>query len=311
MWINNSELNKISVKLVGESLESTLDKAYCTVLFTRNYVIKLFCRNKREYDEKAIKNEYLWDKEMPFLSAKYIENVQINHSIISALILKRIPYSSNLLYGLIRGDLSKKEIVKIGQVIRKIVFNLPKVGITYEELYRNYMFNYNLQLNKLKDKIALELINQLKSIVSNNNILYLFNSVFRKEQPRLVHGNLFSGNIFYYQNEVILIDPISYNHIARKSFAHMDLATFLIDIRIFTQYNDFIYVYQKLTYNLTHFEKVLVDLYFILKLLVRLRFAYVENNLRDDYSKLSVNEMIIKKSEEILKGQIQIVLDEL
>lgn len=82
------ELNQISKKIVNEYTESVLEKAYCTILFTHNYIIKLFCRNKREYDAIAVKYEYLWDKNMPYLSPRLIENIKWDGMDIIALVLK-------------------------------------------------------------------------------------------------------------------------------------------------------------------------------------------------------------------------------
>lgn len=305
------ELNQISRKLVGEGLELVLEKAYCTILFTSNYVIKLFSRNKREYDAQAIRYEYLWDKSMPFLCAKFEDNIELNNSDISALILKRIPYSSNMLYRLVNNNISKEEIVEWVYLVRKLMSRLPKIDTISEELYRNYILNLELQISKLNDKVNPELLHQLEEIENNGNVMDLFEKIGKKEKAVLVHGNLFSGNVFFYKEELIVIDPISYNHIARKSFSWMDLATFLVDIRIFKDESDYLYVYQKIILNMQDYEILVLKLYFILKLLVRIRFAYLENGLKDEYSKVNVNEIIITNSEKILKSEIKNILYEL
>lgn len=128
----------------------------------------------------------------------------------------------------------------------------------------------------------------------------------KKEKAVLVHGNLFSGNVFFYKEELIVIDPISYNHIARKSFSWMDLATFLVDVRIFKDESDYLYVYQKVILNMQDYEILVLKLYFILKLLVRIRFAYMENGLKDEYSKVNVNEIIITNSEKFSKVRLKV-----
>lgn len=167
-------LNQISRKLVGEDLELVLEKAYCTILFTSNYVIKLFCRNKREYDAKAIRYEYLWDKNMPFLFAKFENNIELDNSNISALILKRIPYSSNMLYRLVNNNLPKEEIVELACLVRKLMSSLPEIEIIPKEVYRNYILNLELQISELNDKVNFELLYQLQGIVNNCNVMDLF-----------------------------------------------------------------------------------------------------------------------------------------
>ena len=264
--VDMTDLNQISRKLVGEDLELVLEKAYCTILFTANYVIKIFNRNKREYDVEAIRYEYLWDKSMPFLCVRFEDNIKLNNVDNSALILKRIPYSSNMLYRLANNDLSKEEIVEWTYLVRKLISCLPKTNVISEELYRNYILNLELQISKLNDKVNPKLLQQLKQTVNNSNVMELFKETGKKEKAVLVHGNLFSGNVFFYKEELIVIDPISYNHIARRSFSWMDLATFLVDIRIFKDESDYLYVYKNAILNMQDYEILILKLYFILNL---------------------------------------------
>ena len=120
--IDMKELNQISKKIVNEYTESVLEKAYCTILFTHNYIIKLFCRNKREYDAIAVKYEYLWDKNMPYLSPRLIENIKWDGMDIIALVLKRLPSSANMLYKFSYGEICNEEVIEIGTLIKKVIY---------------------------------------------------------------------------------------------------------------------------------------------------------------------------------------------
>ena len=136
-------------------------------------------------------------------------------------------------------------------------------------------------------------------------IINVFEETGKINDAVLVHGNLFSGNIFYYQNQLIIIDPISYNHIARKSYPYMDLATFFVDVRLFKKDRDYFEIYKKLTCNMQIYEHIMIKLYFVLKLLVRLRFAYMENNLQDEYLSINVNDIIITECKKIIEAETQ------
>lgn len=293
-------LNEISKKLVNEDVESILEKAYCSVLFTSTYVIKLFGGNKREYDEKALQHEYLWDKSMPYLSARFVESIEFCGINISALILRRIPNSANMLYKLICNEIVNKEILQVGNLIKNLVFNFQKIEVTPETLYKNYISNLDLQITELNGKLELSSINILRKLCNSHGVLQVFKETEKNSFAALIHGNLFSGNIFYYQNELIVIDPISYNHIARKSFPHMDLAAFLVDVRLLKSYSDYLKIYIRMTSGLSDCEILLTQLYFFLKLLVRLRFSYMEKNLYDEYFNVNINEIIILNGKKVI-----------
>lgn len=308
---NMQRLRQISKDLVGEETEAILEKAYCTMLFTSNYVIKLFCRNKREYDEKALNYEYLWDKNMPYLEARFVKNIMLDGLDVSALILKRMPYSSNMLYKLSHDEMANEEIDYIGKLIKDLICNTPKIEISPEILYKNYIHNLNLQIKKLDKKINSRLEIVLKKIYYSHEVFNIFRAVNEIKSAALVHGNLFSGNIFFYRNELIVIDPISYNHVARRSFPHMDMATFLVDIRILKNDQEYFDIYRKIICDMKECEIILMHLYLLLKLFVRLRFAYLENDLRDEYSEFDINEVIIANSPDILAKEMEYLLSEL
>lgn len=303
------ELKKISNNLVGEDIESILEKAYCTIIFTRQYVIKIFCRNKREYDAKAIYFEYMWDKSMPLLSARFVDHISFNGVDSNALILNRMPFRSNLLYQLSHDRISNKEILQIGALVKELIGSYSESEIDAETLCGNYILNLKLQTEKLKRKIDSELISELEKLQDNQLLLKVFKKNKKINNAALVHGNLFSGNIFYHENKLVVIDPISYNHVARKSFPHMDLATFLIDVRIFKNELDYFNIHKKMVTGMQICESLLMQLYLILKLLVRLRFAYMEISLRDEYSNMNINEIIINKSKKILGKELENIVD--
>lgn len=305
------ELKKISNNLVEEDIEAILEKAYCTIIFTHNYVIKIFCRNKREYNAKAIYYEYMWDKNMPLLSARFVEHILFNGIDSSALILNRLPLWSNLLYQLAHDGISNKEILQIGILVKKLICSYSESEMDIENLYENYILNLKLQIEKLKGKIDSKLITDLRKLQDNQLLLNIFRENRKTSNVALIHGNLFSGNIFYYKKELVVIDPISYNHVARKSFPHMDLATFLVDIRIFKSELDYFNIYKKMAAGMQIWEVILMQLYLILKLLVRLRFAYMEINLRDEYSDVNVNDIIINNGKQILKEELNNIVEEL
>ena len=303
--IDMKELNQISKKIVNEYTESVLEKAYCTILFTHNYIIKLFCRNKREYDVVAVKYEYLWDKNMPYLSPRLIENVKWDGMDIIALVLRRLPSSANMLYKFSYGEICNEEVVEIGTLIKKVIYGFPKIKNTPCEIYKNYINNLKLQIEKLKGKVDYKSFSLLVELQNCKEIINVFEETGKINDAVLVHGNLFSGNIFYYQNQLIIIDPISYNHIARKSYPYMDLATFFVDVRLFKKDRDYFEIYKKLTCNMQSYEHIMIKLYFVLKLLVRLRFAYMENNLQDEYSSINVNDIIIIECKKIIEVETQ------
>lgn len=298
--MNMLELNQISKMLVNENIESILEKLHCTVLFTSSYVIKIFPENSLKYDAEILYNEYLWDKQMPYLSAELVENIIFDGFNINVLTLKRLPLYTNILYKLIHDDLSNEKIVLIGDLINNLIYTLPSIEITPKELYKNYISNLNLQITELNDKLSLELISLLNEICNSRVILNLFEMKMESEKAVLVHGNLFSGNMFYYRNKLIVIDPISYNHIARKSFSNMDLATFLVDIRIFKTDEDFSNIFNRMTSKMKDYDIIITQLYLVLKLLVRLRFAYIESNFRDEYYDFNINEIIIIKCKKMI-----------
>lgn len=296
------ELAQLSKSVVCEELEFVLEKAYCTIVFTKKYVIKIFCRNKREYDIEAIKHEYNWDQAMPLLSARFIESVPFRGADSSVLILNRLPENSNIMHGLVHNKLSREDIVKIGNLIKKLRNYYSKITITPKSLYKNYIANLDIQIKTLGEK-GFDLLPKYKEICNNPLLLEIFEDVGKTQQAMLIHGNLFSGNIFYSQNELIVIDPISYNHIARRSFPQMDLATFLVDVQIFKR-SEYLDVYEALTYDMQPCEIMLIHLYRFLKLLVRQRFAYMECKLSNKRSDANVNSIIIKNTEEILETEL-------
>ena len=210
-----------------------------------------------------------------------------------------------MLYKFSYGEICNEEVIEIGTLIKKVIYGFPKIENTPYEIYKNYINNLKLQIEKLKGKVDYKSFSLLVELQNCKEIINVFEETGKINDAVLVHGNLFSGNIFYYQNELIIIDPISYNHIARKSYSYMDLATFFVDVRLFKKDRDYFEIYKKLTCNMQIYEHVMIKLYFVLKLLVRLRFAYMENNLQDEYLSINVNDIIITECKKIIEAETQ------
>lgn len=301
-------LNDICKNIVGEELESIIEKAHCDILFTSNYVIKIFGKDKGDYNRDILMNEYIWDKKMPFLSAYIKENINVGGVYKTVLVLKRIPYYANLLYKLTHSDINNDQIIRIGQLVKKLIYSYPADKIGVDIIYKNFISNLDKQIQYLDDKISPKLLTLVYEFRNRTDLMQFFLKVGQIDNVVTVHGNLFSGNIFYLNEKLIVIDPISNNHIAKKSFRHIDLATFFVDIILFNKGICFEKIFSCLTDNMEYYEIILIRLYMVLKLLVRLRFAYMEQGLLDEYSDLNVNLVIISRAEVFIKREITSVL---
>lgn len=100
------------------------------------------------------------------------------------------------------------------------------------------------------------------------------------------------------------MDPISINHISKKSFVLMDYASFVTDIGLFSP-NNYSFVKTLLTRGHSSNEKFILELFIILKTLVRLRFAYINEGLSDDKASTNENAIIFNNSIAFLKITLQ------
>jgi hypothetical protein len=280
-------LNKQTLDLVGESIDTILDKVFCTVVFTAHYVVKYF---KDDYNEELVKYEYDWDKGIPLLDVKLASD---NYRTI---IMNRLPKDSNILYKLVNNSLTNEGIIKIGKFIKQITCTYETANSTIQNIYESYINNLNIQKKYLEDKVNLEQLNNWKT---NGEIYDIF--IMSEKIPKIVHGNMFSGNMFLIEDDVIVIDPLSLKHMAKHSFEIVDLATFLVDVCIFKSKKDYIFIKNILTNDFDDNEKEIFELYFLLKFLVRVRFAFLENELQDEYLKdCKVNQRIISSVDKVL-----------
>lgn len=287
--------------IFSEHVERISKKVYCTVLFSQHLVFKFFDRKSNEYDLAAIASEYYWDCQMPYLQPILYDDIVINNNHFSLIVMYRIPQTSNVLYNLLCNQLSNEELIEIGNKIWGLTSTYQICNMTSNKLYSNYISNINLQLSYLHNLLSPSIMRDLSIVINNRNIQSFFVTACCNKSARQIHGNLFSGNIFYHNNDLILIDPISINHIARESLPEMDIASYLTDIFILLPYERSDTVMRLILSPMQDWEKHIVLLYLLLKILVRIRFAYLELDLdRDEYA-FRLNTLIVDTKEILLK----------
>ncbi|MCL2079074.1 MAG: hypothetical protein FWH17_04425 [Oscillospiraceae bacterium] len=294
-----AKLNSICRDLVSEDLESYIEKSYALLLFTKNNVIKVFDENYSRSNNTLMK-EYEWDNQFEYLSPKVICGYRgINDHDI--LITKRIPSISSVCLMLSCKTIQPNEILTIFEFIEKL--ELPLSNESHADLYKRYLKNIVYQIEELskscRDDVYLHLVK--KYIESVDSDIFIFSC--KNKRVRSVHGNLFSSNIFLHESQVIIIDPISDGHISSVADIIVDIATFFVDVSIFCDDTLKSCIRHALNEKYSVDERLLFKMHYILKLLVRLRFAFLERKLHNN-NVANANEIIIEQVPELLCKEI-------
>lgn len=297
---------KIVEEITKEKIDKILKKAYCTVIFTANYVLKFF--EVSNYSD--IKNEFLWDYQYSVLSVELLME-KVDGQTCYILKMNRIEDSTNVLNRLLKEDLSNFLAIKIGVSLKDVFANYRKIDISPKRLHENFMINYKNQLIYLRDKLFSDTIIKLEELLCKNNLLKLFYDISKISSAFEIHGNLFCGNIFYYHENTVIIDPISNSHIAKKSYKYMDLANYLVDLFIFKKEKDYNFIFKSIVCNMSPTEILIIRIFLLLKLLVRLRFAYLEINPKNEDEYCKFNSFLILNCEELIRKECICLIDEI
>lgn len=292
----------------GQNIIYIQDKAYSTLFFTLNYVFKVFPQNSTEYDFIAIQHEFEWDSRMPIIKPKLLSIMDDLNQAFLVLEMLRLPQSSNLLSMLLEKRLSSKMILQIGVQLWDTISYFEQNEMCWEQLYTNYMINLKRQLWGL-DKDFGYIYNRINWVFDNSNIKMAFKMARKKEKPVIIHGNMFSGNIYYFENQLIILDPISFNHISKISLKEMDIASFLTDIGIFHSetYKDI----KKKLLKMLDINETILQLYVVLKTLVRFRFALCEYSFKKESNNNLhyENQIIIENAETLFIQECEYLYD--
>lgn len=302
--ISQIDLKSINYKYIDEVIIEQYEKAYSTVLFSSNYVFKIFSNKDGIYNAKAIEDEYNWDYSMPFLKPNLHKIKNSVGDELNILVMNRLPVQSNILFGLLNQTLTSNMIIEVGHRILKIEADYKKHNLSCVELYENYISNVQVQISFLKEVLSQNLKNQICDIIASN----MCKNAFLKQENNifcsLVHGNMFTGNIFYYSGNIIIIDPISINHLSRFSYPDIDIASFLVDLKILLTEKDYNFCSSRIVKLLPQNRIHLIKFYFLLKLLVRIHFAYVELEMPNLMHEKSMNYQVMKMGVSILSQYI-------
>jgi hypothetical protein len=294
------ELDCICQSVVSESLQMYVEKAYALLLFSENNVIKIFDKSYSRINDTLTK-EYNWDRQFEYLCPIVIREC-IECEGRDVLITKRLPSESNICFALSRKIIRPIDILRICEFLER--FKLPRSDETYIALYRRFTENAMLQVEQL---LQLHEDSDLP-LMAKEYIVNISNTVFvssvKNKRVCCVHGNLFSSNIFLHCGEVIIIDPISDNHIASVADRIMDIATFFVDISIFYETSTATDIRCNIEEKMFANERYIFKIYYILKLLVRLRFAFLERGLHNNDYDININEAIIRRVPTLLFSEL-------
>lgn len=303
--ITKIDVARLNCKYAGEIIEEQYEKAYSTILFSDNYVFKVFSQEDDLYDYLAIENEYEWDCTMPYLSPVLHRIESPAGQPLDVLVMKRLPKQSNILFGLVNYKMEITTIVEVGYKILEFEREYKKHNRVAMEIYHNYIINVKTQIKFLDNKISNTLRKKILSMIDNPIVESVFLNPGENNPVSVVHGNLFSGNIFYYDGQVIIIDPISIHHMGRISYPDMDIASFLVDLKILLSPNDFCYCWNSIVGMLSKNRIQIIEYYMLLKLLVRLRFAFIEQNSNNLMYENNMNLRIIDIGEDVLQEYVE------
>ena len=160
----------------------------------------------------------------------------------------------------------------------------------------------NAQLLYLNAFLGEQICEAIVSFVHKPEVMHLFDRVTLTEKIYNVHGNMFSGNILFTDSsQLIVIDPISTNHISKHSLSEIDIASFLCDIIIFDGESSYRYVFDAISQKYSKDKKRIINLFLLLKLCVRLRYAYMEIDISNGKDEKKANKIIIERTPNLIK----------
>lgn len=298
------DLKSIDCKYIDEVIIDKYEKAYSTILFSSNYVFKIFSQKDELYNEKAAKDEYDWDCAMPFLKPNLYKIRDSIGDEFNILVMNRMPIQSNILFGLINQKLAIDTIIEVGQKILMMQERYKRHNLSSVELYEKYISNVQVQISFLNKILSSKIQNQICDIVASSMCKNVFLDQGKDGACTLVHGNMFTGNIFFHYGDIVIIDPISVNHSSKYSYPDIDIASYLVDLKFLLtkkNYNFCSYhIIKLLPQNRIH----LIKFYFLLKLLVRIHFAYVELEMPNLSHEINMNYRVAKIGADILSQYI-------
>ena len=288
------------LETLGEDVTEILEKAHCTIAFAGSYVVKFFNKGFDKYDEVAIAHEYEWDKKMSSSPPLLFRDVKYMGMSIFVLVLTKFPKESNLMFKMLHHEADDNILYSVCKHINEISDSYEAIQITPDDMLNYYIQNISLQIARIGDKIPDHLNHSIRNFMENTANLNLFKKAISDKKAVCVHGNMFSSNIYYYKAKTTILDPLSYNHFARKSCRIADLATFFADIRIFQPLSKYLRIFKRMSISFDENDLAIFQLYIILKILVRYRFALMEYRKGDNYISIS-NHIVIKRSTTILE----------
>lgn len=289
---------------IQEHILDVYQKAYSILLFSEHYVFKIFFAESGIYDLAAVESEYEWDCTMPFLCPKIYTNVEIEGKSGSVLVMKKLPQTSNILYMVLNGKVTVEKLGRLGRQISDFFHDYKCCKVSAQALYRSYIENVQQQLSELRGDIANNYIYRIEKIIKSDVVRNLFCINGKRNTAKMVHGNMFLGNIFYYLDKTIVIDPISINHVARVSYEEMDLAAYLIDLKILLKREDYQRVFESVTKDMEDYRILMLKLYSLLKLLVRIRFSSIEMIMKSNVCEKTMNIRVQKNKDDVIMDTV-------
>lgn len=302
--ITQIDLKSIDCKYIDEVITEQYEKAYSTILFSSNYVFKIFPKKDELYNEKAVKDEYDWDCSMPFLKPDLHKIKNPIGDELNILVMNRLPVQSCILFGLINQKLTTDTIIEVGQKILMMQRGYKRHNLSPVELYENYISNVQIQISFLNEVLSQKIKNQICDIIASSMCKNAFLKQENGVSCSLVHGNMFTGNIFFCSSDIVIIDPISVNHPSRFSYPDIDIATYLVDLKLLLTEENYNFCFYHITKLLPQSRIHLIKFYFLLKLLVRIRFAYVELKMPNLTHEINMNYRVAKIGSDILARYI-------
>lgn len=302
--ITQIDLKSIDCKYIDEVITEQYEKAYSTILFSSNFVFKFFSNKNGIYNTKAIEDEYNWDCSMPFLRPNLHKIKNPFGDELNILVMNRLPVQSNILFGLLNHKLTSDTIIQVGQRILEIEADYKQHNLSCVKLYENYISNVQVQVSYLEEILSPNLRNRIYDIIAS---IICKNAFFKQENNiscSQVHGNMFTGNIFFHSDNIVIIDPISVNHPSRFSYPDIDIATYLVDLKLLLTEENYNFCFYHITKLLPRSRIHLIKFYFLLKLLVRIRFAYVELKMPNLTHEINMNYRVAKIGSNILSWYV-------
>lgn len=265
-------------KYLEQEIESIYFKKYSIVVITSSFVYKFYNISQKLFNKKSVYDEYIWDKKYDILNCTLITEIQFDKEEYNCIKMNRISYEC-LFYNILK----KKNTRLIKDIIDLVKIEIELCEVAQKdktEIYNDFLLNYEFQIEEINENWSNNLFFDIEVL---KLLKHLFNSATERSFC-IMHGDMFSENIFIDKGHLILLDPLSSCHKAKISYYISDLSTFMIDI-VVEFLNDKKAMYFLIRTALEDYEKndkILFLYYFILKGLVRYRFLMYEKNEKKD-----------------------------